>query len=83
MINGFRNRDVREALHGKEAASVKEQRRQSAAVTRKLRLLQAHELIRKEAGSHRYQLTEHGQRTITAVLAVRRTDVAKLMKDAA
>ena len=83
MINGFRNRDVREAFHGVEPVDVKEKRRQSASVTRKLRLLQAHEIIRKEAGSHRYQLTEKGQRTITAVLAVRRTDVEKLMKDAA
>lgn len=83
MLNGFRNRDVREALHGVEPKDVQEKRRQSAAVTRKLRLLQAHELIGKTAGSHRYQLTEKGQRTITAVLAVRHTEVANLMKNAA
>ena len=48
-----------------------------------MRLLQAHEMIRKEAGSHRYQLTEKGRRVVTAVLAVHRADVAKLMSDAA
>jgi hypothetical protein len=83
LIHGFRNRDLREALYATEPESDKEQRRQSAAVTRQLRLLQAHGLIRKEAGSHRYQLTEHGQRSITAVLTVRRTNTAKLLADAA
>ena len=83
LINGFRNRDVREALHSTEQVEAAVRRRQSAAVTRQLRLLQAHDLIRKQAGSHRYQLTEKGQRTITAVLAVRRTDTAKLMANAA
>jgi hypothetical protein len=82
MLSGFRNRNVREALYGIEPQNIQEQRRQSAAVTRKLRLLQAHELIGKIAGSHRYQLTEKGQRTITAVLAVRRADIANLMKNA-
>ena len=83
LINGFRNRHVREALHGTAPVPVAERRQQSAAVTRQFRLLQAHDLIRKEAGSHRYQLTEKGQRTITAVLTVRRVDTAKLMEIAA
>jgi hypothetical protein len=83
LINGFRNRDVREGKYGTELVAAAERRRQSAAVTRQLRLLQAHDLIRKQAGSHRYQLTEKGQRTITTVLAVRRADAAKLMEMAA
>jgi len=83
LINGFRNRDVREARYGTDSVAAAERRRQSAAVTRQLRLLQAHDLARKQAGSHRYQLTEKGQRTITAVLAVRRVDAAKLMGMAA
>jgi len=83
MIHGFRNRDVREALHGTEETPIQERRRQSAAVTRKLRLLQAHDLIRKQDKTHRYQLTEKGQRVITAVLAARRADAAKLMENAA
>jgi hypothetical protein len=83
LINGFRNRDVREALHGTQEAPIQERRRQSAAVTRQLRLLQAHELIRKQEKTHRYQLTEKGQRAITSVLAARRADAAKLMDNAA
>jgi hypothetical protein len=82
LIQGIRNRDIRDAWYGTKSTDVQEQRRHSAAVTRKLRLLQAHELIRKEAGSHRYQLTEKGQRTITAVLAVRQANTATLQKAA-
>lgn len=83
LINGFRNRDVREALHGTAPTPIPERRRQSAAVTRQLRLLQAHDLIRKQEKSHRYQLTDKGQRVITAVLAARRADATKLMNNAA
>ena len=83
LIHGFRNRDVREAWHGTQTVESATQRRQSAAVTRQLRLLPAHGLICKEARSHRYHMTDQGQRTITAVLAVRRTDTAKLMENAA
>jgi hypothetical protein len=83
MINGFRNRDIREALHGTQEVALKERRRQAAAVTRQLRLLQVHELIGKQGNTHRYQLTEKGQRAITAVLAARRADTAKLMGSAA
>jgi DNA-binding HxlR family transcriptional regulator len=57
--------------------------RQSAAITRQLRLLQAHELIKKQANSHRYHLTEEGQRAITALLAACRANAAKLMETAA
>jgi hypothetical protein len=83
MIHGFRNRDIREAFHGQEEIPAEEQRRQSAAITRQLRLLQAHELIKKQANSHRYQLTDEGQRAITTVLAACRANAAKLMENAA
>ena len=83
MIQGFRNRDIREALHGQEKLPAAEQRRQSAAITRQLRLLQAHELIKKQPNSHRYQLTEEGQRAITTVLAACRANAAKLTETTA
>jgi hypothetical protein len=82
MIQGMRNRDLREAWYGPKPTDVAEQRRQSAAITRKLRLLQAHELLSKERGSHRYQLTQKGERTITGVLAVRQASTAALQKAA-
>jgi hypothetical protein len=70
LLQGLRNRELRRLLYG-EAATADERRRQAAAVTRQLRLLRAHGLIDKVARSHRYLVTEGGQRAITALLAAR------------
>ena len=43
LIQSMRNRDLRDAWFGTPTTDAAEQRRQSAAITRKLRLLQAHE----------------------------------------
>ena len=77
-INGFRNRDLRELLFPKQPADEAEQRRQSAAITRKLRLLRAHGLIHKVAKTHRYQLSPHGRETINALLTARQASTATL-----
>jgi len=77
-LQGFRNRDLRTHLFGTAAVADAEVRRQSAAVSRKLRLLRAHGLIQKVAATHRYQLTEQGRKIIAAVLAARQADVGKL-----
>src|SRR5262249_44333056 len=58
-LNGFRNRDIRQRLFGD--APVAEPKRQSAQVTRLLRLLRGHRLIAKVPKTHRYQLTHHGR----------------------
>jgi hypothetical protein len=68
-INGFRNRDLQALLYDTSAASPLESRRRSAAISRKLRLLRAHHLIRKVSHSYRYQLTPLGRQITTAVLA--------------
>ncbi len=81
LVNGFRNRDLRAHLCA-PAADAPAARRQSSAVTRKLRLLRAHALIRKVPRTHRYLLTEQGQRCVTAVLAARAADTAKLTQAA-
>jgi len=47
-------------------------------MTRKLRLLRAHGLIRKVSGTHRYVVSEKGRRIITALLAARQADVEQL-----
>jgi hypothetical protein len=81
-VAGFRNRDVRAALHpGKADAS--EQRRQSGRVTRALARLRAHGIIKKVGGSYRYQLTREGRQIVTALLAARQAQVEKLMALAA
>ena len=55
-----------------------DQKRRAGAVTRKLRLLRAHGLIRKVPGTHRYMVSEKGRRIITALLAARQADVQQL-----
>jgi len=83
IINGFRNRDLQALLYGAPATSVKESRRRSGAVSRKLRLLRAHHLIRKVPSSYRYQLTPLGRQIITAVLAASNAPIHSFMAKAA
>lgn len=77
-INGFRNRDLRALLYSTEAKDPKETRRRAAAVTRKLRLLRAHGLIRKVPRTHRYMVSDKGRIAITALLAANAADTTKL-----
>ena len=51
------------------AANKIEERRQAAAITRKLAILRAHGLIVKVQKTHRYQLSASGKRIITALSA--------------
>lgn len=68
-VHGFRNRDIRESLFGRLAPSPQEAKRRSASVSRKLRLLRAHGVIKKVPRTNRYLLTTKG-RTITTALAL-------------
>ena len=77
-IQGFRNRDLRPLLCGEQPADPREVRRQSGMITRKLRLLRAHGLIHKVPKTHRYRLSPAGRVAITALLAARAADTAKL-----
>jgi hypothetical protein len=76
-INGFRNRDLRARLYGSRGSD-EDQKRRAGAITRKLRLLRAHGLIRKVSGTHRYLVTEKGRSLITALLTARQADIQKL-----
>jgi len=82
-INGFRNRDLRHLLFADEPLSKQHQRRQAAAISRKLALLRGHGLIRKVAGTHRYHLTEQGRTIVTALLTARNSSTDVLTKLAA
>jgi hypothetical protein len=77
-INGFRNRDLRGLLYTKPPSDEAEERRRSAAISRKLRLLRAHGLIHKIPKTHRYQLSPHGRDVINALLAARQASTASL-----
>ena len=82
-INGLRNRDLRPLLFGTAAVSKEQQRRQAAAVTRKLALLRGHRLIRKVPHTHRYQLTDAGRIAVTALITARNANTEELTKMAA
>jgi hypothetical protein len=76
-INGFRNRDVRPLLYPQDETPI-QKRRSSGKVTRLLRLFRAHNLIRKIPGTHRYQLTATGRRTLAALVIARNASTEKL-----
>jgi hypothetical protein len=78
LLNGFRNRDLQRLLYSKSTEVVAEKRRRSAAVTRQIRLLRAHGMIRKVPRTHRYQVSDRGRVALTALLAARQADTAKL-----
>jgi hypothetical protein len=82
ILNGFRNKDLREAWFASPAETLVEQRRQSGQMTRKIRMLRLHGLIRKVAGTHRYHVTAKGRQVISALLAARTADIAKLARAA-
>jgi hypothetical protein len=77
---GFRNRDLRRLLH---ARTPHDTRAVSARVTRQLRLLRAHGVIKKIPKTHRYRLTTHGHLLAAALFAVREATLEKLVGTAA
>jgi hypothetical protein len=81
-LGGLRNCDLRVLLFA-PTKDKKLQRRQAAAITRRLALLRAHGLLRKAGAMHRYHLTKRGQRIVTALLAARNADIDALTKIAA
>lgn len=82
-INGLRNKDLQPLLYPEAAKSAQEHRRRSSAISRKLRLLRAHRLIRKVPGSHRYHVTPRGRHIATAVIAASNTTINLLILNAA
>jgi hypothetical protein len=77
LLNGFRNRDLRQRLCP-ATTDVRVQRQQAAAMTRRLALLRAHGLIVKVQKTHRYRLSAWGQRVTTALVAAYEADVNRL-----
>ncbi len=83
QLNGLRNRDVAATLGGKAAADAGERQRRSARVSRQLRLLRAHGLLKKVPKTHRYQVTDRGRILLTALQAARHASTQKLVAQAA
>ena len=81
LLHGFRNRDLRLALHG-HALTPDQRRKQSAAITRLLAIVRAHGLIVKIPKTHRYQLSAEGKRIVTALLAAHAANANRLAEAA-
>jgi hypothetical protein len=79
----FRNRDLQPAPLSKPVATPKEARSRSARVSRLLRLLRAHGLIRKLPHSHRYKLSDRRRQIATALLATNDLSLEKINRAAA
>lgn len=77
-LHGFTNRDLRTALDPDAAADPVRCRRLSARVTRQLRLLRAHHLIKKVPGTHVYRITKRREAVISTAIKFRETDMALL-----
>ena len=79
-LNGFRNRDIQELLWPEAATDTKQAKRRCASVSRRLRMLRAHGLIKKVSHTHRYLLTEHGRVVLTGLSAAQSATVAQLSR---
>jgi len=82
-VNGFRNRDLQALLFKGAPTSMKEKQQRSGRVSRLLRLLRAHHLIKRVPSTYRYVLTDKGSQIITAVLTAQRITLEQLNKIAA
>jgi DNA-binding HxlR family transcriptional regulator len=72
LIHGLRNRDLQQLLYPAPVRGKRELRRRSAAISRRLRFLRAHGLIRKVGTTHRYHVTDLGRQILPAVMAARK-----------
>jgi hypothetical protein len=82
-INGFQNRDLQAILCPSPASSPQERRRRTAQLSRKIRMLRAHGLLRKVSGSRRYRVTQKGNQLFSTILQLQAVTLAQLQKAAA
>ncbi len=83
-LSGFRNKIMRDCLYPKAKHQSKEQQRKySARISRRIKLLRVHGLIKKVARENRYMLTSKGQTLAKALQAASDTTVKELTNDVA
>ena len=78
LINGVRNHDLQPILYSRPAESAQEQRRRSAAVSRKIRMLRAHGILHKVPHTHRYLVSPNARTIIVAILTSARTSLKQV-----
>ena len=71
LLQGFRNKDIRHRLFPRATRDPHERKKASGRVTRWLRLLRAHGLIRKVTGTFYYRVTKRGHEVITTAQKLR------------
>jgi len=77
-INGLRNRDLQAILHPQPAKSPQEQRRRSAALSRKIRMLRAPGILHKVPHTHRYHVAPEARTMIVAILTSAQTSLKQI-----
>lgn len=82
-LSGFRNRDLQGLLFKGAPDSTQEKRRRSAKVSRLIRMLRAHHIVRRVPSSYRYMLTPFGTQILKAILTVQDATLDQLQKLAA
>jgi hypothetical protein len=82
VTSGFRNRDLRRLLYARPLTKADE-RRLSGRISRFLRLLRAHGILRKIHKTHRYLPTERGRLLTAALRATRDASISQLLREAA
>lgn len=78
LVQGFRNKDLRRVLAATDEEDPARRRRSSGRITRHLRLLRAHGLIRKVSKTSYYRITNKGHLVMTTALRIRELDVARI-----
>jgi hypothetical protein len=78
LINGLRNRDLQAILYPQPAKSPQEQRRRSAAISRKIRMLRAHGILHKVSRTHRYHVAPDARTMIVAILTSAQTSLKQI-----
>ncbi len=78
LLQGFRNKDLRRKLYPQAERARVDRIKASGRVTRLLRLLRAHRLIRKVSGTFYYRLTNRGNHVITTALKLREITILAL-----
>ena len=76
-IAGFRNKDIRQGLYPGNH-DVQTNRRLSARITHRLRMLRAHGIIRKVPRTFRYVLTDKGRQIVTAVIQTQHIPINRI-----
>ena len=78
LLQGFRNKDLRRALEPQAEADSSRRRQLSGRITRLLRLLRAHHLIRKVPTTRYYRVTDKGHQLMALALKLREADLTQL-----